>query len=99
MILSRDEPPLSGRPGPSPQVSEGCGAHRLAVARRSTLRPLGWARPPVRRSRGVPVARARLSLRSRLAAAPVVAVALVALAGCSTTNPITTDRPYNPSDG
>jgi len=45
------------------------------------------------------VVRARLFLRSRLAAAPVVAVALVALAGCSATNEITTDRPYNPSDG
>lgn len=43
--------------------------------------------------------RARLSLRSRLAAAPVVAVALIALAGCSTTNQITTDDPYDASDG
>jgi hypothetical protein len=45
------------------------------------------------------VVRARLCLRSRLAAAPVVAVALVALAGCSATNEITTDKPYSASDG
>ena len=43
--------------------------------------------------------RARLSLRSRLAVAPVVAAALVALAGCSATNPITSDDPYSASDG
>jgi len=45
------------------------------------------------------VIRARSSLRHRLAAAGVVALAGLALAGCSATNQITTAKPYSASDG
>ena len=43
--------------------------------------------------------RARSSLRHRLAAAGVVALAGLALAGCSATNEITTAKAYSASDG
>ena len=43
--------------------------------------------------------RARSSLRHRLAAAGVVALAALALTGCSATNEITTAKAYSASDG